>query len=62
VIRRRLIPAALGLLAALALPACAQGPSREPLPAPVLAALQRAQVPVSDFSAVVVPLDAAEAW
>lgn len=60
-IRRRLIPAALGLLAALALPACAQGPSREPLPAPVLAALQRAQVPVSDFSAVVVPLDAAEA-
>jgi D-alanyl-D-alanine carboxypeptidase/D-alanyl-D-alanine-endopeptidase (penicillin-binding protein 4) len=61
VIRRRLIPAALGLLAALALPACAQGPSREPLPAPVLAALQRAQVPVSDFSAVVVPLDAAEA-
>lgn len=60
-IRLRLLPAALGLFAALALPACAQGPSREPLPAPVLAALQRAQVPVSDFSAVVAPLDAPEA-
>ncbi len=60
-IRRRLLPVALCLFAALSLPACAQGPSREALPAPVLAALQRAQVPLSDFSAVVAPLDAAEA-
>lgn len=59
--RRRLFDFALGLLAALSLPACAQGPSREALPAPVLAALQRAEVPPSDFAAVVAPLDAAEA-
>jgi len=62
--RRRLFTAALACLATLPLPACAQGPSRgtrDTLPAPVLAALQRAQVPTSAFSAVVAPLDASEA-
>ncbi len=59
--RRHLLSVALGLFGALSLPACAQGPSREALPAPVLAALQRAQVPASALSAVVVPLDMSEA-
>ncbi len=53
--------AALAVLSALSLPACAQGPSREALPSPVLAALQRAQVPPAAFSAIVAPLDAPEA-
>jgi D-alanyl-D-alanine carboxypeptidase/D-alanyl-D-alanine-endopeptidase (penicillin-binding protein 4) len=59
--RRHLLSLALGLLGALSLPACAQGPSRDTLPAPVLAALQRAQVPPTAFSAVVAPLDMPEA-
>ncbi|MGC4396301.1 D-alanyl-D-alanine carboxypeptidase/D-alanyl-D-alanine endopeptidase [Hydrogenophaga sp. T2] len=64
-IRHRLLSAALGCCAALVSvlsPAAhAQGPSREELPAPVLAALQRAQVPPSAFSAVVAPVSGAEA-
>ncbi|WP_291139723.1 D-alanyl-D-alanine carboxypeptidase/D-alanyl-D-alanine-endopeptidase [Hydrogenophaga sp.] len=59
--RRTLLPSLLALLTALSLPACAQGPSRDPLPAAVTAALRRAQVPASDFAAVVAPLDGAEA-
>lgn len=58
--RRPLLSVALACLAALPLPACAQGPGRDGLPAPVLAALQRAQVPASAFAAVVAPLDAPE--
>ena len=52
----RLLTSLLLMLAA-ALPACAQGPSREALPPPVTAALLRAEVPPSSFSAVVMPLD-----
>jgi D-alanyl-D-alanine carboxypeptidase/D-alanyl-D-alanine-endopeptidase (penicillin-binding protein 4) len=44
-----------GLLACLALPACAQ--FREPLPASVNGALQRAQVPPTAMSALVVAVD-----
>ncbi len=49
------------LALAIALPACAQGPSREALPPPVAAALARAEVPATAFAAVVVPLDGHEA-
>ena len=49
------------MLCALALPACAQVPLRDPLPAAVSAALRRAQVPPENFSAVVAPLDGAQA-
>lgn len=58
-VNRFLLPLLLTL--AVALPACAQGPSREGLPPPVSAALLRAEVPATAFSAVVVPLDGQEA-
>jgi serine-type D-Ala-D-Ala carboxypeptidase/endopeptidase (penicillin-binding protein 4) len=56
---RRLGPClALAAAAALSLPACAQMPApRTALPPPVQAALARAGVPASAFSALVVPLD-----
>jgi len=47
------------LLLAAALPACAQAPLREPLPAAVAAALRRADVPVDAMSALVVPAEGA---
>ncbi len=59
--RPRLLRAGLlGLLAALALPACAQKGRTtvgDPLPPRVMAALQRAQVPASAMSALVVPIE-----
>ncbi|RZL05432.1 MAG: peptidase M15, partial [Rubrivivax sp.] len=49
---------ALGLLMGLCLPACAQLPGRgDALPPAVLAALQRAQVPASALSTLVVSIE-----
>lgn len=55
---RHLRVLAMGLLTGLCLPACAQLPGRgDPLPPAVLAALQRAQVPPSALSTLVVSIE-----
>lgn len=55
---RRHVGAALALTLLTGLPACAQSPERPAaLPAPVAQALQRAQIPDSALSALVVPVD-----
>ena len=55
--KRVLRGALLGVLMATGLPGCAQVNLREPLPAEVVAALRRAQVPADAMAALVVPVD-----